>query len=697
MTALATAFKERVVNPRQYRPFLALLLLFAVSVVPTATVLAATPLTVRPAVKAQADYVPQITITGGGWGHSIGMSQYGAFGMARQGKTVSEILTHYYPGTVLSSDTRSSTGRIRASMQTGQQASLIIAQNGPVSWFTCNVGPGGLSTRTPQENCQPWFTQPEGEVLRVRPNGAGSSIERFNNPALARLADTNHSVSLADNDRIVTTDAPVSLANVDTAGWDVIHTTTNPIVRAVHGDASIRAQSQSRCVESLACTTIEEPRRTYRFGWRDYHNIDGSLSVVQDVDTVDQYLRGLAEMPSSWGVTGPAALQAQAVTGRTFALRRLANPRGGICACDVVSTVSDQVFNGEDKVLSTQGNLWADAVAQTANQVLTFEGTLAQTFYSSSHGLGRSENIEDSWAFGTTPIPYLRSIDDPWSADPDVNNTLARWTARTANTNFAAVVSHGRATPLIQVSRVTVLDRTNGGTPRTLEITGTRADGSSETFVYDGRPQGSKAIAGASLLRFLALSSGGMSGRLPSQQIDLISFSPFKDDIGSPHEFAIAWAAEVGVVRGIETDLYAPRRAVSRGQMATFLVNLFAVEVGEYQGMFSDVPASNTHARNIEALVRAGVARGVSTGIYEPHRDVTREQMATFITNALVLARPATVSFVDTTGTHASSAEALAASGITTGCGSEPERFCPREPVRRDQLATFLYRIAQQF
>lgn len=679
---------------RQFRRFVGLLLVCTVGVLPAGASLAATALTVRPSVKAQAYVVPQVAITGGGWGHSIGMSQYGAFAMARQGKTVQEILTHYYPGTAVSTDTRGSTARIRASLQTGQQASLITAHTGAVEWFTCTPDDPKLEKRAPSENCEPWFTQPESEVLRVRPDAAGVRIERLDSPALAALAEHTQPVSLTGT---ITTDEPAPLVNVDTAGWTVIYTTTNPIVRAVHGDGSIRAQSQSRCADSLACTTIQEPRRTYRFGWRDYHNIGGSLSVVQDVDTVDHYLRGLAEMPNSWGETGPAALEVQAVTGRTFALRRVANPRGGMCACDVVSTVSDQVFNGEDKVLSTQGNLWADAVVQTADQVLTFNGVLAQTFYSSSHGLGRSENVEDSWAFGSTPISYLRSIDDPWSADPEVNNVLARWTARITNANFAAVVSHGRAQPLVQISRVTVLDRTEGGTPRTLEITGSRADGSSETFVYDGRPQGSKAIAGASLLRFLPVSSGGRNDRLPSQQIDTISFSPFHDDLGSPHEYAIAWAAQVGVVRGIEANRYAPRRAVSRAQMATFLVNLFDVEVGAYQGMFSDVPASNTHALNIEALVTAGVARGVNAGVFEPNRDVTREQMATFITNALALARPTTIGFVDTNGTHAGSTAALAASGITTGCGSQPERFCPRDPVRRDQLATFLYRIAQQF
>lgn len=36
-----------------------------------------------------------------GYGHGVGMSQYGADGMARAGRTYVEILAHYYPGTTL--------------------------------------------------------------------------------------------------------------------------------------------------------------------------------------------------------------------------------------------------------------------------------------------------------------------------------------------------------------------------------------------------------------------------------------------------------------------------------------------------------------------------------------------------------------------------------------------------------------------
>lgn len=38
---------------------------------------------------------------GGGWGHGVGMSQYGAKGMAENGFTYDKILYHYYPGTYL--------------------------------------------------------------------------------------------------------------------------------------------------------------------------------------------------------------------------------------------------------------------------------------------------------------------------------------------------------------------------------------------------------------------------------------------------------------------------------------------------------------------------------------------------------------------------------------------------------------------
>ena len=46
----------------------------------------------------------KITVTTKGFGHRVGMSQYGADAMAAAGSTYEQILAYYYPGTVLKSD-----------------------------------------------------------------------------------------------------------------------------------------------------------------------------------------------------------------------------------------------------------------------------------------------------------------------------------------------------------------------------------------------------------------------------------------------------------------------------------------------------------------------------------------------------------------------------------------------------------------
>ena len=50
-----------------------------------------------------------VTITTRGYGHGVGMSQYGANGMARQGKTAEEIVTYYYQGIAIENVTECET------------------------------------------------------------------------------------------------------------------------------------------------------------------------------------------------------------------------------------------------------------------------------------------------------------------------------------------------------------------------------------------------------------------------------------------------------------------------------------------------------------------------------------------------------------------------------------------------------------
>jgi stage II sporulation protein D len=66
-----------------------------------AAVLAAAALTAVAAVPAEAGAATRLSIRGAGYGHGVGMSQYGAYGFAQRGRGYREILRHYYRGTSL--------------------------------------------------------------------------------------------------------------------------------------------------------------------------------------------------------------------------------------------------------------------------------------------------------------------------------------------------------------------------------------------------------------------------------------------------------------------------------------------------------------------------------------------------------------------------------------------------------------------
>src|SRR5690348_1765065 len=53
-----------------------------------------------------------LIVTGHGWGHGVGMSQWGAYGYARHGWGYRRILYHYYPGTTMETEAHEPTVRV---------------------------------------------------------------------------------------------------------------------------------------------------------------------------------------------------------------------------------------------------------------------------------------------------------------------------------------------------------------------------------------------------------------------------------------------------------------------------------------------------------------------------------------------------------------------------------------------------------
>jgi len=164
---------------------------------------------------------------------------------------------------------------------------------------------------------------------------------------------------------------------------------------------------------------------------------------------------------------------------------------------------------------------------------------------------------------------------------------------------------------------------------------------------------------------------------------------PFTDADDSPFRSDILWAWDTGVTAGCSATAYCPTATVTREQMASFLVRALRLPAASHD-FFTDDETSQ-HESAINALAAAGITGGCSATKYCPRAAVTREQMASFLVRALRLP-PASHDFFtdDETSQHEQSINALAAAGITGGCSAS--KFCPRSFVTRGQMAAFLHR-----
>lgn len=340
---------------------------------------------------AEGDFV----ISGRGWGHGVGMSQYGAHGASQLGCTAPQILRAYYKGTSIG--TGASTTPIRVSVYTAATTLRVVADTGALPWQACGA-----------RSCVSLgITQPQGSLWYARTASDGA-------PSLDNGTKTVWKGSVGTRLRVLAT-TPGGAARI---------------------------------------VKLPFSGRRYKWGWVEVaprRRSDGVFRsfVTVGVPSVELYLRGLGEMPSSWG---PAALQAQSIVGRSYALhRRDVIGLRSSCVCHVYDSVSDQAYLGYAKESEGTdgyfGKRWVAAVTATAGKVLRDgAGKLAVGYYSSSHG-GASESSRFVWGGS---VDYLQPTDDSrWEMAS--GNPGRTWSvgvsAETLGRAFGVGVARGVRTP----------------------------------------------------------------------------------------------------------------------------------------------------------------------------------------------------------------------------------------------------------
>jgi len=348
--------------------------------------------------------VPTFVLSGSGNGHGLGMSQYGAIEMGKEGKTLTNIIDQYFTGVNITTLSSSPAARVNV----GSSASAASS-----SWT--------LTTASPS-------------IASLTINGVSKPRDLYSFTAsggiISMQAGSAAKVSLGTSSVTV---APVG--NSGTAlGSITVANASGPFSRAY-----------TRYRGSMVLTA------------------SGSTLKLVNVVSMQEYLFGV--VPRELGaVYSPAAAtsQAQALCARSYAYAKA--KAGSTLAC----TTADQVYGGQaycSNLTNFNNNAWTamedtpsnNAVTATNNKYVTYNGAVATTYFASDNS-DVTANSEDVWS---AAIPYIRSKADPYTKKIAPGHS---WTVTMTGTQVASMLkSKGVSVPSGAYVSAIALTKAAGG------------------------------------------------------------------------------------------------------------------------------------------------------------------------------------------------------------------------------------------
>ncbi|MFC2153765.1 SpoIID/LytB domain-containing protein [Actinomycetota bacterium] len=406
-----------------------------------------TLITILPLSAAHAASDDVVVFDGAGWGHGVGMSQYGAQARALAGQDAETILEAYYTGATIGTLGEAplpAPGSLFTNVASDITSTVLTILDGP--------GPGtGIEVvRITGEPEPPTATLSTGDTVTI--------------------VDTTPDPGFPDGCEIT-----LSIGGAPTV-WDA--GTCDVTVALTEGDAE-----PAHLVRATNCRRPTEC--TYGYGIA-FHTVDNGSDQRLNTDriggctgcpeyqgfdlvveaSVDDYTRGIAEVPFSWHVE---ALETQAIAARSYAASWAVSTdhRTAGCFCDVRNDSSFQVFAGWI-ANRTMASRWDDAAVSTAGRIVTHPAAphsgIVRAFYSSSNG-GASEWAKEKW---NIDVPYLVSVPDPWSVTPA--NPLDSWRFSFSPATVAAAI-WGSGGSQYQLLDIEVIARNTSGSARTVRFT----------------------------------------------------------------------------------------------------------------------------------------------------------------------------------------------------------------------------------
>ena len=409
-------------------------------------------------ISSSAAAEPVFVLSGRGHGHGVGLAQDSARAMAATGADHEKILSHFYPGTLR-----------------GRRSSLIR-----VAVWEAEAGPADVTTSVPSgariSSEGRSVSAAPGAVLRLTVDGSGYHVREVRSapaprPAAMRAAWVAAATpspspsqgggplpnllpsvapSPAPSRSPAASPAPgQSPPPASSAPRPGASPSSNPAPGATPTGAPVSFDSRSPVTLTPAGGGVVAVAATGRRYRGELLAIARQGFRLVNVLDVEEYLRGLGEVPASWP---PAALRAQAVAARTYALRSVA--AGAPLGYDLCDDTRCQVYLG----VQAESPRTTAAARDTRGEVVTYGGGLADTFYSANAG-GVTATPGEGFG-GSTAIPYLPGgVRAPGEVDP--------WRLSASPQDIAARLGYpGR------LERMTVTERGPSGRATAVELHG---------------------------------------------------------------------------------------------------------------------------------------------------------------------------------------------------------------------------------
>ena len=684
------------------------------------------------------------TFQGSGWGHGVGLSQYGTKGLTELGASFcsntsscssNEVVSYYFQGTSVKQLSEISL------------SSPDIATNNNALWVGLARNARSINLTTlPSSSpptlsiCQENLPQVAGvqAFLSSRGFDPGTVDGAFGERTANALKNYQASVGIGQSGTI--NDETLNKIKSDATSDGPCESDFGPL--KIAGGATINIiYSNGNCYFTGHPLLSKVPASCnigiswsdggrIRVGPREHKhgilklrnkNVSSGFHVSLAVN-IEKYLYGLAEMPSHWNVK---ALEAQALVGRSYAVFQylkqnipsektdtdagLSSSRKDYCWCHIGSTASSQYYYGYLKEIA--GPNWVQAVNNTSGKVITYDGgytqsSVVQAFYSSSTGGKTNDNVV---GFGSaTPWPYLKTVDDPWSVDNRVGNPKAAWSYDFSSYQLSKNILCGDIPCFDAVTDIYVSSVSESGAALQVTMKGFK-NGSAKTVTKSGR--NIKSQLGFTSHYFKTSSQSDISnlsiGPITANSSTTTAVENSSSSTGDTPQYATSssglnYLSKAGLLNVCnETSSACQAKTISREEAAAVVTVVGGVSLDAPNAYSDDDQSLYQQATNALPYYGMQVCFGSPFQI-QPSETVSRDELACLLVKSIRAGATENLSgSIDKFSDEGASKwtneiNVLAANDVIPACSDLSDKFCPSRKITIGEVSYIVNRLVEK-